>query len=226
MPDDRGVLLNDQWPSILGQKLGVSTTNDGLWNGSNQRIFRKSEEFLRTTHIDKEKILAVITFPPPWRYEIPTEEPQVDYTSPLSDLRESWVRINIGHASTVDRPDRSIALRKDCDIEHILAVATPYVRSKAMMYTPEWERLEGLSQCLSIDNLFRAYGVKSFYVFSFGWVPKTMHEIQHLLPNILTTNDMCSIIGEHNSIDNFHADHQGHQIISQKLYDLLTKNQE
>ena len=138
---------HEKWPWYLKELMGVEYFNNAEGAGSNDRIFRTSEKFLRTTDIDKEKILAVIQITYPYRFEMPSIYNSSGWQSYITDRGVKEVGDYSG--------------KGQINYEFYQA------RLNMLATNEEMEAWYYYQQVSAINNLFRGHNVDCFLINSF-----------------------------------------------------------
>jgi len=230
------VPVHQQWPHLLGDKLGVPTINDGFWGSSNQRSFRRLKTFLETKSVPSENVLVLAQMTYPARFEMENSGiPVQDYTWTACDYQEDHIRLNPGWW----QPDV-----KSFEFEHLVenhpkllgAVCLPRdkkyseqikdglikVQGKVMRYSREQEDLDELTYICALQALMDAYGVNGHIIFGDKSYPAIRRYIQQNF-NVLDSLSIKQITGENNKLDDFHPDIEGNKVVSEEIYHNLTK---
>jgi len=135
---------HEKWPWYLKELMGVEYFNDAVGAGSNDRIFRTSEKFLRNTTINKEKILAVIQITYPYRFEMPS----IYHTS-------GW------QSYITDRNVREISnYTEKGQVNYEFYQA----RLNMLATNEEMEAWYFYQQVSAINNLFRGHNVDCYFI--------------------------------------------------------------
>jgi hypothetical protein len=228
--------MQEQWPHILANKLNIpDVINDALWNGSNERTFRKLDQFLKSHTGDLDKVLFIIQFTFPWRYEMWSDNIQEDYTweQAPDDVKENWIRLNPGWAD-IEKPfdpdgvDNSVAL-----VHHKVSKQLTYqgrikAYGRAVDWNNETEYQTAVRQCLAVDNLLKIHNAHRRYMFGDILRQDTEARVKELIPGFLNNFYVCTSIPEEmKTIDGYHPDYQGNvyfaDLLAEELLPTLTE---
>ena len=231
--DQKHPEMEEQWPHLLAKRLNIpNTVNDALWNGSNERTFRKLDHFLKTHSGDLDKVLFLIQFTFPWRYEMWSDQIQDDYTwyEAPDDVKENWIRLNPGWAD-IEKPfdpdgvDNSIAVRHNSVPKQLVYKGRIKAYGRALDWNNETEYQTAVRQCLAVDNLLKIHDAHRRYIFGDSVRSDTETRIKELIPGFLKNFYVCeSIPQEYKSIDNYHPDYQGNVFFAELLAEELLPN--
>lgn len=231
MPSHNGhPSLEEQWPHLLGEKLGIPETfNDGLWNSSNYRIFRRLNGFLNTTSISSENIFVIIAFTIPWRFEFHANRSYDDHEWIYNPVNDPWIKINPGHVQLDITPQQenfpvgavSIAGKYLQEYNEDYEIGKYKAYAKAIRYTPEEEYLETITQILAIDNLLNLWGVRRRYTYGHSFCWRSANGFHEKIPHFFNNHDMSPLFNDHRTIDSVHPDHAGNRKIANAFYDEL-----
>ena len=124
---DQNVPENKLWPSLLAGKLNYSVINEGKQGGSNQRSFRKIQNFISNTTIPFEDLLVLIQVTSPFRFEFPDS---VDWTRVVMN--------NLNQRATLP----VIPSIGEKNTKQITEIGMDKLRSNLVNYTEESEYLQ------------------------------------------------------------------------------------
>lgn len=205
---DKNVTEDKLWPSLLAEKLNYNVINDGKPGGSNQRSFRKLQNFIQNTKIPFEDLLVLIQVTAPFRFEFPDS---VDWTrvvmTSLGKQAVNPVIVSIGEKNT--RKISRIGMNK--------------LRHNLINYTEEAEYLQYLRQLSQLSFLPEKHQI-AYKLISFI-LPTSIEENKEFVNNNFNwffPNDitMSNIFNMHSSVDkiNLHPDELGNQQIADFMY--------
>ena len=217
--------LHEQWPDLLAKKLSIPECyNHGLWGGSNYRIIRTTRDFLETTPVPHEDIFVVIAFSFVWRFEMHTDVQHTDFFDKFGPHTDNWVRLNPGWVE-LDQPledksnRRSVALLPDPQEQEYIRIGAQKTYAKVLGFDRETEQQECLLQILALQGLLDHYKVKHKIIFGTIIEKHNTDIVQKYAPNSVKFGVREEAM-PHLTVDNYHADHKGHEIVAQKLFDL------
>ena len=131
------IAKEDQWSAILGKMLDIPIViNDGQGCGSNERIFRRTYEYLQHNKEFNNETLFLIQLTWPFRFEY--------YQSD-----KTWASIN----------QESVVCNDQTHGRQLLNLRSKY-------YTPEENSYRFLQQVTSLEYLFKSFDIKNYYFIS------------------------------------------------------------
>ena len=231
------VSLDKQWPHLLGDRLNVPTINDGFWGSSNQRSFRRLKNFLETKSIPSQNVLVLAQMTYPARFEMENDGiPVQDYSWVACDYQEDHIRLNPGWwesdiesfdfqnlAENHPRLFSCVCLPRDKRYSEQVKDGLIKVQGKTTRYSKTQEDLDEFTYICAIQGLMDSYGVNGHIIFG----DKSNDKIQEYYEKNLRVMDSMSIrgrAGEHNTLDNFHPDITGNEIVADHFYAILTED--